>query len=188
MAAYDLPMTSRKNLSETVLGVLVACLLAQAGYGQSKRAKYQLTQFDSSACGAKGRVQDCRGKVMRQILADGKDAIPIIISQLTETTRTKEQIADYWADTRSGDVAFIVLTDLFTNAEGNTFEMPGVPDWAALMKGCTTTAQGCWDQYLHKHSRMSVRNAWMHAWESRKDQIRWDSTALCFRVSKPQGS
>ena len=181
-------MACRKSFSETVALLLVACLFAQAGYAQSRRAKYQLTQFDNSGCAAKGRVQDCSGKVIQQILADGKDAIPILVSQLTETTRTKERIADYWANTRSGDVAFIVLTDLFTNTDGNTFEMPGVPDWAALMKGCTSTSQGCWDQYLRKHSRMSVRNAWAHAWESRKDQIHWDSTARCFRVSKGQGT
>ena len=161
-----------------------ACLLAPAGYAQSKRVKYQLTQFDNSGCEAKGRVQDCSGKVMQQILADGKGAIPILISQLTETTRTKEQIADYWTDTRSGDVAFIVLTDLFTNADGNKFEMPGVPDWPVLMNGCTSTAQGCWNHYLRKHGRMSVRNAWMRDWESRKGQIYWDTTARCFRVSK----
>ena len=46
---------------------------------------------------AKGRVQDCSGTVMQQILADGKNAIPILISQLTETARTKKQIEDYGA-------------------------------------------------------------------------------------------
>jgi len=44
---------------------------------------------------AKGRVQDCRGTVMQQILADGAEAIPILISQLTETAVAKNQIADY---------------------------------------------------------------------------------------------
>ena len=52
---------------------------------------------------------------MQQILADGKDAIPILISQLTETAITKNQIADYWIGTRSGDIAFVVLNDRFTD-------------------------------------------------------------------------
>jgi hypothetical protein len=179
-----LPFLSiRKRFPQTVLAVCVALAVAQAGHTQSKLAKYALTQFDNYGCRAKGRVQDCSGKVMREILADGKDAIPILISQLTETTRTKEQIADYWGDTRSGDVAYVVLTDLFTNSDGQTFEMPGVPDWPTVMKACDKTAQGCWDEYLRKHGRVSVKQAWQRAWDLRKDQIYWESTARCFRVS-----
>jgi hypothetical protein len=44
---------------------------------------------------------------MQKILADGQNGIPVLISQLTETARTKYQIADYWGDTRSGDVAYV---------------------------------------------------------------------------------
>jgi len=49
---------------------------------------------------AKGRVQDCSGTVMQKILADGQNGIPVLISQLTETARTKYQIADYWGPLR----------------------------------------------------------------------------------------
>ncbi len=133
---------------------------------------------------AKGRVQDCGGKVMQRILADGKRAIPILISQLTETTRTQKQIADDWSDTRSGDVAYVILTDLFTDADGRTFEMPGVPDWPTVMKGCNGTAQDCWEQYLREHGRKSVQEAWLRAWDRWKDQMHWDSAARCFRIAK----
>jgi len=120
---------------------------------------------------------------MKQILADGKNAIPTLISQLTETMRTKKQIADYWGDTRSGDVAYVILTDLFTESDGETFAMPGVPDWPTVMKGCDKMAQGCWDEYLTKHGRTSVKQAWLRAWNLRKGQIYWESTARCFRVA-----
>ena len=79
---------------------------------------------------------------MQKILADGQNGIPVLISQLTETARTKYQIADYWGDTRSGDVAYVILTDLFTDADLHTFGMPGVPNWPTVMKGCDRTAQG----------------------------------------------
>jgi len=69
---------------------------------------------------------------MQKILADGQNGIPVLISQLTETARTKYQIADYWGDTRSGDVAYVILTDLFTDADLHTFGMPGVPDWPTV--------------------------------------------------------
>ncbi len=121
---------------------------------------------------------------MKQILADGKNAIPVLISQLTETARTKYQIADYWGDTRSGDVAYAILADLFTDDDLHTFGMPGVPDWPIVMKGCNSTAQGCWDEYLRKHGRISVQQAWMGAWNLNKDKVYWDAKAQCFRVSK----
>ncbi len=174
-------MENRSNLSITALFILAACLLVPA---QSKRVKYQLTQFDNAGCEAKGRVQDCNGKVIQQILADGKDAIPILISQLTETTRTKKEITDYWADTRSGDVAYVVLTDLFTKPDEETSQMPDVPDWKTLMDDCHSPAQGCWDKYVRKHGRISVQRAWLRAWNLHKDQVYWDSKAWCFRVAK----
>jgi hypothetical protein len=156
----------------------------QSAYTQTKRTKYPLTQFNNYGCMAKGRVQDCSGKVIRQILADGKNAIPVLISQLTETAIAKNQIVDYWGITRSGDVAFVVLNDLFTDDDLHTFGMPGVPDWDAVQKGCNAAAASCWDEYVRKHGRMSVRNAWQRAWNLHKSQIHWDTKAQCFRVSK----
>src|ERR1700685_1401378 len=108
-------MSNWKVIPKTALAVFVSFLTMQSGHGQTKSGKYPLTEFDNYGCMAKGRVQDCSGKVMQQILADGKDAIPILISQLTQTTIKKNQIADYWSGTRSGDVAFVMLVDLFTD-------------------------------------------------------------------------
>src|ERR1700722_6792585 len=156
-------MSNLEVIPKTALALFVSCLMIQSAYTQAKRAKYPLGEFDNG-CMAKGRVQDCSGKVMQQILADGKDAIPILISQLTETAITKNQIADYWSGTRSGDVAFVVLNDLFTDADLHTFGMPGVPGWSAIQKGCNRAAVACWDEYLRKHGRMLIRQAWQRAW------------------------
>jgi len=104
-------MSNRKVIPAIALALFVSFLIDSART-QTKRAKYPLTQFDNEGCMAKGRVQDCSGTVMQKILADGQNGIPILISQLTETARTKYQIADYWGDTRSGDVAYVILTDL----------------------------------------------------------------------------
>ena len=174
-------MANLRNIS--VLCVLA--LMTQVSHPQVKRTKYALTKFNSEGCMAKGRVQDCSGSVvMRQILADGKNAIPILISQLTERTPTQTEIADYWYGTESGDVAYIVLTDLFTMPDVERSEMPNVPDWTIVRNGCTNRAQACWEAYLRKHGRMSVQRAWTRAWNQHKDQAYWDSKARCFRVPK----
>jgi hypothetical protein len=177
-------MCNREIVAEIALTVFIAYLVMQSGHAQTKRGKYPLTEFDNYGCMAKGRVQDCLGTVMQQILSNGKDAIPILISQLTETARTKKEIGDYWGDTRSGDVAFVVLNDLFTDTDYFTFGMPGVPDWSTIQKGCNGAAQACWDQYLRKHGRMFVRQAWQNAWNLHKPQIYWDAKSQCFRLSK----
>jgi|SRR5450759_4815418 hypothetical protein len=175
-------MPTRKVVPAIALSLLISFVLIQSGRAQTKRAKYPLTQFDNEGCLAKGRVQDCSGAVMQQILADGKKAIPILISQLTETAKAKKQIVDYWGDTRSGDVAFVVLNDLFTDSDLRTFGLPGAPDWSTVQKGCNGAASACWDEFLRKHGRMSVRQAWQRAWDLHKDHTRWDAKAQCFRV------
>jgi hypothetical protein len=158
--------------------------MVQSAYTQANPAKYPLTEF-RNGCMAKYRAQDCPpAPVLSQILADGKNAIPVLISQLTEMTPTKYQIADFWGPTRSGDVAFVVLIDLFTDSDLRTFGMPGVTDWSAVDKGCNEAAQACWDKYLRKHGRMSVRQSWQRAWDLHKNEIHWDAKAKCFRVSK----
>lgn len=175
---------SNRIYPQITLLISVSFVFAQIADGQTKRVKYPLTQFDNSGCMAKGRVQDCSGKVMQEILADGKNAIPILISQLTETARTKNEIADYWGDTRSGDIAFVVLNDLFTDANSHTFGMPRVPNWSTVQKECNMAAQACWDEYVRKHGRMSVRQAWQRAWELHEGKVHWDAKAQCFRVSE----
>ncbi len=177
-------MSTRKVVRAIALILFTSFVLMRSGRTQTETAKYPLTQFDNEGCMAKGRVQDCSGAVMQQILGDGKNAIPILISQLTETARTKKQIADYWGDTRSGDVAFVVLNDLFTDSDLITFGMPGVPDWSTVQKGCNGAAQVCWEEYVRKHGRVSVKQAWQRAWNLHKDYIHWDAKARCFRISK----
>ena len=175
-------MLVRNHVGQTILLVLLGIIMA-APEAQCQR-KFDLTKFDNFGCRAKGRVQDCSGKVMQEILAGGKGSIPILISQLTETARTKEPIEDYWSYTSSGDIAFIVLTDLFLDADWKTFNMPGVPDWPAVSKGCQNAAEDCWREYIKKHGRKYVQLAWQRAWNLWKDRIYWEQTARCFHISK----
>jgi hypothetical protein len=145
--------------------VILLCVLGiTQNRPREQQRKFPLSHFDNNGCQAKGRVQDCSGKVMQEILAGGKGSIPILISQLTDTTRRQEPIEDYWSYTSSGDIAYIVLTDLFTDADSKTFNMPDVPDWTTVMKGCSSSAESCWRQYVRKHGRKSVQQAWLNAW------------------------
>jgi len=152
-----------------------------------KPGKFPLWNFDevNHSCRTKGRLQDkeyCESKMMNQIIAQGKDAIPILISQLTDTRATQEPIYDYWNETTAGDIAYFILTDLFTDASWTTFTMPGLD---ALNHDCgeDVAAEPCWREFLKKHGRKFVQDQWLAAWNANKDRVYWDEQARCFRVS-----
>jgi hypothetical protein len=94
---------------------------------------------------------------MRQILAAGSRSIPVLISQLDEASRTKESIEDFWSYTTSGDVAFIILTDLFTDSDRKSFTMPSAPNWEKVMTRCNENAEICWREYVRKKGIKSLQ-------------------------------
>lgn len=79
----------------------------------------------------KGRLQDVgdTAAVVSQVLAAGKSSIPVLIPQLTESARTKEPIEAFWSYTASGDIAFMFLTDLFTDKDLKSPTMPDAPNF-----------------------------------------------------------
>jgi hypothetical protein len=150
-------------------GVLASLLIAvgvMPSAGQTTVPKrFPLWNFDevSYTCRAKGRLQDkdyCESKLMDKIVASGKAAIPILITQLTETRATKTPIYDYWSETTSGDVAYFILNDLFTDSDWKTFNMPGLK---GLKDNCNDAAETCWRRFLRKHSRKFVQEQWLAA-------------------------
>lgn len=166
---------------------LLFWLFAPAAEGQAaaKQKSYPLWNFDEQGetCRAKGRLQDleyCASHLMDQIVADGKEAIPILISQLRDTRATQKPIYDYWSRTTAGDIAYFILNDLFTDSDWKAFTMPGLE---SLKDPCDSYAEDCWDRFLKKHGRKFVQDQWLAAWNKNKDRIFWDDKARCFRVS-----
>jgi hypothetical protein len=163
--------------------VLVTFGSVQIGVPQLPH-KFPLDQF-APLCRAKGRVQDCPyDPVTKQVLAAGNRAIPVLISQLTETDRTRTPALDFWSYTTSGDVAFIFLTDLFTDKDLSSSTVPHVPTWEKIMSGCSDNAEACWRKYIRKNGIRSVQRSWQSAWERNRNQIVWDPESRCFRLRK----
>jgi hypothetical protein len=168
-----------------LLFVSITCAPAAQQSSVKKSDTYPLWNFDEIGltCRAKGRLQDrdyCGSRLMDKIVADGKKAIPILISQLRETRPTKEPIYDYWSLTTSGDIAYFILTDLFTDSDWKTFNMPGLE---SLNEKCDSYAEDCWQRFLKKHGRKFVQDKWLAAWEKNKDWVYWEESARCFRLT-----
>ena len=155
----------------------------QAASQEPKR--FELWKFDETAgtCRAKGRLQDkeyCDSRIVDEVIAQGKAAIPILISQITDTRRTPSPIYDFWDYTTAGDVAVFLLTNLFTDSGWKTLHMPGLE---ALEDNCSDPAWVCWHRFVTRHGRSFIRNQWLAAWKANKDRIYWSEEARCFRLS-----
>jgi hypothetical protein len=167
----------------------MALLFAVISCGQSAVSqtphKFALDQFENESCRGKGRGQECdQNPVMKEVLAAGSRSIPVLIAQLTETNLTKKPIEDFWNYTTSGDVAFIVLTDFFTDKDGKSFTMPDVPDWDKIMAKCNGNAEACWRGYVRANGITSLQRSWQAAWLANRDRVVWDHDARCFRLNK----
>ena len=182
-------LKARSTLSIAV-ALLLMTLAGRNAAGQtapSKVKKFPLWKFGEMTadhtCRAKGRLQDkeyCNSKLMDQIIAQGKASIPVLISQLTDTRKTQEPIYDYWNYTTAGDIAYLILTDLFTDSDWKTFNMPGLE---LLNPWCDAAAETCWRKFLRKWGRKFVQHRWHESWNANEGRVYWDEVARCFRLS-----
>lgn len=79
---------------------------------------YALSTWRNMTCRMKGRFQDrnyCASAVMDKIVADGTSAIPVLISQITDSRWIAEPVYDFWPRIRAGELAYFILHDLFVD-------------------------------------------------------------------------
>ena len=168
----------------------IALFVCSVAVGQSRPSNSEeipLWKFDEltapGSCRSRGRFQDkeyCNSKVVDQILTLGKDAIPLLISELTDTRKTKHPIYDLWKYTTAGDIANSLLFDLFTASD---LTVTGMPELDRLQMECTRPGEACWRKFVQKRGRKFVQDQWRAAWEANKERIYWDDKARCFRLT-----
>jgi len=170
------------------------CLLISAT-GYSQLLGQHQPQFDLSAIGATydgrqicedtGRLQDWPSKVMDQIISAGPKSVPILIGMLADerVAKTEEPIICFWGQMTIGDLAFCVLSDLFTNRRGKT-TLQGA-SWDEILGPPGDLP--AWEQ-LHRFARMHGRKGlqakWQTLWDKYGGQLVWDPNEKCFKVMK----
>lgn len=153
----------------------------------------QLSEINLAKIGAlapKGRVQDRdynQLPVVEQLILHGKESIPFLIGKLEDETRAEGHIMDYWSDVRVGDVAFVILTDFFTDS---TWQRATIPDggWDEFLgrgKDKNLPAEQLLRRYIARHGRRSIRQRWQQMWEQYKDKVYWDVDEKCFEMAAP---
>jgi hypothetical protein len=133
----------------------------------------------------KGRIQDqpLSVPVVAEILASGPEAIPLLINLIGSEQRYENPPFDYWPEMHEGDMALVVLSDLFLD-----------PTWRS-----STLPEACWDnmlgrsgpdisawrllgQYIETHGREDLVKRWSELWSAVEKETVWDEEGRYFRV------
>jgi hypothetical protein len=150
----------------------------------------KLDQIDISKIGRiapKGRVQDLdynKLEVVAELIANGKDSIPYLISKLDDETKLDVQVIDYRHDVRVGDVALVILSDFSLDSTWRKETIPGT-DWTAFFRGSCkghAPSQQCLSSILGKYGRKGIKAEWQEVWDKYKSEIYWDEQERAFAV------
>jgi len=142
---------------------------------------------------AKGRAQDDGLQdtdfkelpIAADLLAHEKDSIPFLIGKLDDETKMDGQVVDFWYRVYVGDVALIILNDFFTRDDGLTSTIPGFGWDEFLERGNDKNSMGeeILRKYIEKHGRKKIKERWQKVWDENKENIYWDDTERCFKIS-----
>jgi hypothetical protein len=150
-----------------------------------------LSQIDITKIGAiagKGRVQDTEYNhlpVVENLIAHGNESVPFLIAKLDDETKIKGRVFDYWSDVRVGDVAFIILTDFFTDPTWQKTTIPGVgyDEFLRREPNSDVTGEDLLRNYIAKHGSRDITDRWREIWAQYKDRAHWDNNDRCFKIS-----
>jgi hypothetical protein len=135
---------------------------------RTEESKKQLSEIDISKIGQiapKGRVQDKdynELEVVDQLIANGKDSIPFLISKLDDGTVIHHHVIDYWpGDITVGDVAFVILSDFTTDYMWTKTTIPGT-DRDSILGKYDPNLPGFerLSRFVQKHGRKPIRRKW----------------------------
>jgi hypothetical protein len=181
-------MIATKNLPTILMLVLFPMFLPILTSAQTMSAHsktYPLNTWSNITCRAKGRFQDrdyCASVVMDQIVADGKSAIPVLISQITDTRWIADPVYDYWPRIRTGELAYFILEDLFLDDTWQKSTMP----FLFPAQHCDEPSWVCWEKFRKTHNLKELQARWSAFWTANHDRISWDGKARCFRLSNAE--
>lgn len=171
---------------------LIALCLLTGGLSNAQSATHTPLRFDLSRIGmvvdgkqvcndTGNRLQDFPSKTMDQITEAGPKAVPILIGMLADDriAKTKEPIICYWGEMTIGDIAFCLLTDLFTDSNRKT-TVPGA-DWNGILgRNDNLPASDQLHVFVKKHGIGVLQVKWRRLWDKYRGQVFWDPKERCF--------
>jgi hypothetical protein len=140
-----------------------------------------------SQLGSKGRIQDQEYQPhdpqIDSILSMGKQAIPLLIEAIASERPYGRSPQPLWPRIVEGDVALIVLSDLFLDPTWRRSTLPELC-WDNLL-GRTNRDLPAWDllqNFLTTHGRAALVERWREAWAKHGSRIMWNPDGRFFQV------
>lgn len=177
----------------TILGSSFSCPVAS---GQTKTylacdprlglAKMAPIGFTKSrwqdAIDPEGQPDLVQVKEVQKVLRFGTRAVPMLIACLADEEKTRTPIWDFWPETKVDNIAFSILSDLFTDPT-RKHTLKAAIYWSDVQAGSPESpAWIAWDRYVAKHGRAYIQQAWLRAWAKNRSRIYWDNSLRCFRI------
>lgn len=156
------------------------------------KSKKPLEQIDISKIGhiaPKGRVQDLdynKLEVVDDLIANGKECIPYLISKLDDETKLDVHVMDYWNDVTVAEIALVILSDFSLDSTWRKETIPGM-SWTGLARGICTdkmTSIQCLSSMQEKYGRKGIKAKWQAVWDKHKSEIYWDEQERAFALKK----
>jgi hypothetical protein len=137
--------------------------------------------------GDKGRIQDQeyqpKDPQISALLSAGKDAIPLLIEALESERPYDHAPKSFWPGMVEGDMALIVLSDLFLDP---TWRLSTLPElcWDNLLERSSedTTALDLLHGFVKSHGRAELARRWRQAWAQYGASVRWEPEGRYFAV------
>lgn len=153
----------------------------------------------------KGRVQDelynpLLQPLIKRIVSNWEEEIPILIEQITNEAPARKQVKDYWIDTRIGDLAFIMLSNLFIDSTWTRATLPELnqPDFFGIPSeltskelrvlrmsnvNCSASSECALRYFILTHGRDYLKDKWRFLWDKYSDGIHWNDSEHCFDLN-----
>lgn len=134
----------------------------------------------------KGRVQDGNSlPVVDQLISMGPPAIPFLVSKLEDERLVEGHVFDFWSDVRVGDVALVVLCDLFLAADGRSSTVSGL-QWDSLLdrRDQDVAASTLLRAFVAAHGRAEIRRRVESALRAHPRGFVWDEKGRDFTPAK----
>jgi hypothetical protein len=148
------------------------------------KPRFDLLQLGVVApCVAKGRLQEMHFATTDEIVAAGKEAVPVLIELIADERKLSEPVICFWHDMTVGDLAFAILTDLFQDSTWTKSTVAGASQEEMLgPKAEDTPFVNHYLDYVEQQGRKSLQDKWWRIWDRVKDSLYWDEKELCFKV------
>jgi hypothetical protein len=137
----------------------------------------------------KGRVQDLdynKLEAVADLIENGKDCIPYLISKLDDETKLDGHVINHWYAVTVGDVALVILSDFSLDSTWQKETIPGM-SWNGFARGTCTgdeDAQTCLGLMLERYGRKGIKAKWQAVWDKHKSEIYWNEQERAFALKQ----